>query len=477
MSQRVLRPLLHKDAYTRAVEAPVLAYFREAVFAPLLIELFNAGVPVNPKFQAIEFDEEGRENGQAMELYDPALGGLGLKRGEMPQIAPEMRGALVSYLAGRGVGYAEMELHPGQIKPTQDGFYPDAVERGRRFLGQDDSPLLVASDGHLLDGHHRWTTALIHAPDERLRCWVFDRPVRTMLRLMGDFGGTTRENAAATGAVRAALESGRIHYAEGRFTGRFSAAISKELRAFGATFNSAQAYYSIPIGNLPLDLSASIAASIDKARHLHEDVLQTLVQMQQNIPAAPIGLGLDLAAAVDRVVIDAGREFLASVAHVDGIGVPAEFTPAMRKQLTEQLTANMELYVKDFTVEMVGDLRQLVEENALRGMRTDRLAKIIEAQFGVTKRKAEFLADQETGLLMARYRQARYEDLGVQEYIWETSNDARVRPGHRALQGRRFSFSSPPVVDPANGRRCNPGEDYRCRCVPKAIVNLVGVDA
>lgn len=483
MTQVILKPILHKDAYTRAVEKPVLDYFREAIFAPLFNLLENAGVPVDPKYQEIRFDQEGRDNEAAMKMYDKALGGAGLPRSAMPQIAPEMRGALVTFLQYKGCDYTETDYLPTSLKPAQEGYYPDAVERGREFLGQDDSPILISGDGFLLDGHHRWTTALLYAPDVPLTVWMFHRPLRTMLRYLNEFGGTTHENAASTSAVRSALESGRIHYADGKFTGRFSSAISKELKTFGATFNAEQATWSIPIGNLPMDLSGAIAASLDKSRHLHEDVIQTLVQMEQNLPAAPLGLGIDLSAAVDRVIVDAGRQFLSSVAHVDGIGVPAEFTPTMRKQLNEQLTQSLELSVKDFTQEMVSDLRQLVEENALKGMRTDRLARIIEARFGVTKRKAEFLADQETGLLMAKYRQARYADLGSQEYVWmctlgpDGKPDARVRPDHAALNGRRFAYSSPPVVDRATGRRCNPGEDFRCRCVPKAIINLLAAAA
>lgn len=336
-----LAPITHKDAYTRAVEKEVIAWMREAVWTPLLIELFNAGVPVDPQYQAIKFDEEG-----------------------------------------------------------------------------------------------------------------------------------ARANAGATSAVRAALESGQIHYADGKFTGRFSVAISKELRTFGATFNAGQKTWSIAQSRLPLTLSSSITESIAKSRHLHEDVIQTLVQMQANIAVAPVGLGLALSQTVDRVIIDAGRQFIASVA-TKGIGIPAEFTPAMRKQLTEQLTANLDLGIKGWAEERIPQLRRRVEENVFNGMRSDKLARIIEAEFGVSKRKAEFLADQETGLLMAKYRQARYEDIGVQDYIWETSHDSRVRPGHRALQGKRCSFANPPVEDPQTGHRANPGIPWRCRCVPRAIVNLV----
>lgn len=473
MSQKVLAPILHKDAYTNAVAREVVAWFREAVFTPLLIELHAAGVPLNPKYQGIEFDEEGRENSGPMEMYDDALGGLGIKRGDMPQIPSEAQGALITFLAARGITFEEVELRPGQIKPTQEGFYPEAVARAKEFLGEPARALLVSKDGHLLDGHHRWTAALLHAPDDKIRCFVFSERVRGMLRAMRQFPSAGRENAAATGAVRAALQSGRIHYADGKFTGRFSSEISKELRTFGATFNPEQATFSIPVQNLPTELSSAIVDSLAKSRHLHEDVIQTLVQMEANIAVAPVGLGVSLSATVDRIIVDAGRQFIASVAtDATGIGIPAEFTPAMREQLTRELTESLDLAVKDFTQDMVKDLRQLVEENALTGLRTDKLARIIEAKFGVSKRKAEFLADQETGLLMAKYRQARYQDIGVQEYIWSTSHDVRVRPDHAALDGRRFNFNSPPVCDRATGRRCNPGEDFRCRCVPRPIVNL-----
>lgn len=472
MSPKVLRPIVHKDAYTRAIEAPVLAWMWEAVFAPLFVLLDNAGVPIDPKYQAIRFDEEGRENShRSMELFDDALGGLGLERNELPQIAPEAQGALINFLQARGVTFEETELRPGQIKPCQKGFYREAVEKAKQFIGEPARALLVSRDGYLLDGHHRWAAHLFYAPETKLRVFMFSARVREMIRLLHEFPSSTRENAAATSAVRAALESGAIHYADGVFSGKFSAAISRELRLFGATWHASTKTFRLPQASLPVSINAAVVDSINKARHLHEDVISTLAAMEGNIIAAPMGMGVALSQAVDRVVIDAGRQFIASVA-TEGIRIPAEFTPAMRKQFAAELTNNMELSVKNFSVDMVKELRSLAEQNGFAGARTDKLAAIIESRFGVSKRKAEFLADQETGLLMAKYRQARYQDIGVQEYIWSTSHDVRVRPDHRLLDGRRFSYASPPVVDRATGRRCNPGEDFRCRCVPRPIVNL-----
>lgn len=332
-----LTPIQHKDAYTRVVESVILGWMREAVFMPLLIDLFNADVPVDPQYQQIKFDEEGRIN--------------------------------------------------------------------------------------------------------------------------------------AMGAVRAALESGRIHYADGLFTGRFSSQISGELRAMGATRDLQNAGFRLAQSQLPDDIKAAVVSSMQKARELHTQISNTLAAMETNIASS--ALGLNFKVAVDRILTDAGRQFISSVASNGSVAVVPDFTDATRAQLTEALTTNTELGIRGWAAERIPQLRRRVEENVFKGMRTDKLARIIEAEFGVGKRKAEFLADQETGLLMAKYRQGRYQDVGVQEYIWQTSNDIRVRPDHAALNGRRFNFNAPPITDKATGRRNNPGEDYRCRCVPKPILNFV----
>ncbi len=340
MNQKVLAPIVHKDAYTHAVAVEVIAWFREAVFMPLLIELMDAGVQVDPKFQAIRYDEEGRHN-----------------------------------------------------------------------------------------------------------------------------------SFAPSSSVRAALQSGRIHYADGVFSGKFNAAISKELRSYGATFNAASETFTLSADKIPPSITASVVDSLAASKKLHADIVKTLGVIEQNVALTPAMIGPALTAKVERIIVDAGRQFVQTVG-TQGIGVAAEVTPTMRKQMTEELTNNLDLYVKDFTVEMTQDLRALVEKNALEGMRTDKLAAIIESKFGVSKRKAEFLADQETGLLMAKYRQARYEDVGIQEYVWSTSHDVRVRHDHAELDGKRFAFSSPPITNRATGARNNPGEDFRCRCVPRPILNL-----
>ena len=67
-------------------------------------------------------------------------------------------------------------------------------------------------------------------------------------------------------------------------------------------------------------------------------------------------------------------------------------------------------------------------------------------------------------------------DAGVEEYIWSTSGDSRVRESHKKLNGKRFRWDDPPVVDEKTGRRCHPGEDYECRCVALAVFDFDTID-
>lgn len=271
---------------------------------------------------------------------------------------------------------------------------------------------------------------------------------------------------AVTSALRDALMSGRVQYSAGVFAGKFSSKISLELRGLGATFDKSSKTFRLAESKIPIDLRGALADAALKTREISEEIIRTLGA----IGAA--ALGLSFGKSVDLIVGDLQKQLVRTVSGLEGISVAPDITPEIRKALDEKLTYNLDLAIKDFTRDEIPELRRLVEENVFAGGRSDRLADIIEARFGVSKRKANFLADQETGLLTAKFREERYAEIGVREYVWSTSHDARVRPDHAILDGRRFSFSSPPVCDRATGRRCNPGEDFRCRCVARPVFSV-----
>ena len=73
---------------------------------------------------------------------------------------------------------------------------------------------------------------------------------------------------------------------------------------------------------------------------------------------------------------------------------------------------------------MIGEIRAMVATNAKAGYRFDSLVDRIQNRYSVTKNKAEFLAQNETSIYTSKVREQRFGDVGVTEYIWQSSTVA-----------------------------------------------------
>lgn len=93
------------------------------------------------------------------------------------------------------------------------------------------------------------------------------------------------------------------------------------------------------------------------------------------------------------------------------------------------------------------------------------VADELQKTFSFTRSRAELIARDQILKLNASITQDAHRQAGIEEYIWSTSKDSSVRDSHEKLDGRRFRYDDPPVVDERTGRTANPGEDYQCRCV------------
>mgnify|MGYP003645783631 CR=1 FL=1 len=140
--------------------------------------------------------------------------------------------------------------------------------------------------------------------------------------------------------------------------------------------------------------------------------------------------------------------------------------------------------LRDGVAEAVGD--QVVREVVLGEGDPEKLAKRLAAEWrkkGVpgkipTRRlkangepvfysldsHARMIAHDQISKLNAGLNRARQTAAGIDSFVWETQKDNRVRPAHRRLQGRRFTWD-----DGWNG--VYPGEPVACRCWAKAVTD------
>ena len=144
-----------------------------------------------------------------------------------------------------------------------------------------------------------------------------------------------------------------------------------------------------------------------------------------------------------------------------------------RELLDKWVSDNVDL-IKTVPRSSLGKIKELVYDNYMKGTTTTNIVKAIQMQYGMDKRHAKLIARDQTAKLNAAITQHQQTDVGIKRYKWDDSHDNRVRKSHRNLSGRTFYWNDPPVTD--KGRRCHPGEDYQCRCVPLPIFDIDDLD-
>lgn len=272
-----------------------------------------------------------------------------------------------------------------------------------------------------------------------------------------------------------AIMSGRITFYRGQFTGRFSAAVSKELKGLGAQWDRKQGSWKIPQSSLPPEILASVQAAKARLTQTFERLDRMLAE---KIPQK-LSEVFKMDKLFDQTIWKVNKDFEKSV---KGLIVSPELTEKQRKQIAKEWSENMDLWVNDFTEAQTRKLRLRIQENVFKGGRYEDVVKTIQRSFGVSENKAKFLARQETSLLLAQFKQTRYQDAGSQEYIWkcvhmphDKSPDhhtlGNVRYFHGILDGTKQRWDRPPVTS-KDGRRNHPGQDYNCRCFPIPIVKF-----
>lgn len=259
-----------------------------------------------------------------------------------------------------------------------------------------------------------------------------------------------------------ALLSGRVQYAKRIFKGNFSAAISKQLISIGAKWDKRILAFRLEINKLPVAIQSAIAQATLNFETLNLAVVKEIDKIYGQIDSKIEKL--DFTFQYESAIENIDKQFTRTIG--SKLGITADLMPSDKKRIAEEYSDNLKTYVKIFTQEQTKKMREEVEENFFTGYRADRLEKIIKDRYGISRRKAHFLARQETNLLTAKYREIRYADGGVTKYEWSTTphGGSGVRPDHQELNGKIFSFDDPPIVDKANGRKANPGEDYNCYC-------------
>ncbi|WP_220389001.1 phage head morphogenesis protein [Paenibacillus tyrfis] len=128
------------------------------------------------------------------------------------------------------------------------------------------------------------------------------------------------------------------------------------------------------------------------------------------------------------------------------------------------------------------DVSKLVTEHILvesmKGVRAIDIAEQIKELFPEkSNARAELIARTETSKTSTALTRARSENLGVDWYVWRTSEDSRVRDSHALMNGVLIRWSDPPSPEQLDGEKrsyghYHAGEIFYCRCYGEPVIGL-----
>lgn len=284
------------------------------------------------------------------------------------------------------------------------------------------------------------------------------------------------QNAADNNPLFDALFSGRISFYRGTFSGRLSAEITKELRKIGAKFNRKEGTYKLHWSELPIDVKNVVAASEIAFTKKIEKIDRKLAE----IVPEQLSKSFKSYEFFDKTLWKADKSFRKNVENVTDT---PKLTSFQAKAISEGWSNNMDLWIRGWTEKEIKSLRANIQKSVMEGNRWGSLVETIQESYGVSQNKAKFLARQETRLMVETYRQARYEEAGLDEYIWrcvKRPHDSpppaphipgNVRYAHAILDGTTQRMSQPPIAtNPGEPiERANPGITYNCRCFMQIV--------
>lgn len=316
------------------------------------------------------------------------------------------------------------------------------------------------------------TTQDYEALEKAIRDFFKKEIYLPILREFDDRAKATLSNAKVPG-LREALLLGRVTFHRGVFSGKFNSEISRDLQELGAKFSRSKGVWYLPASELPVDVRSAVAASEQRFQEKLDRIDKKLGDvLADELAGRGISKKLKTAHFFDRALWKVEKQFQANVRNIT---IAPNLTPEQRKRIAAEWGENMQLWIKDFTEKEIKDLRVQMAGTIFSGNRYGSAVMAIQDSYGVTQKKAKFLARQETSLLMTKFKQTRYQAAGVEYYRWGCvagSPHHPVRPWHRKLEGKVFKWSEPPnTAEPGTAPRyCNPGQDYNCRCFARPLV-------
>jgi SPP1 gp7 family putative phage head morphogenesis protein len=145
------------------------------------------------------------------------------------------------------------------------------------------------------------------------------------------------------------------------------------------------------------------------------------------------------------------------------LGVNVFRSEPFLKPLAEGWISENTSLIKSLPTRLHPELEGIIRRGVMNGQSVKDIKDQIKSRYGVSDYRAKLIAQDQTLKLNADLTRYRLQSVGVEEYVWRSVQDSRVRPDHAERNGNTYSWKE----GPSNGS--HPGQEVRCRCRAEAI--------
>lgn len=152
-------------------------------------------------------------------------------------------------------------------------------------------------------------------------------------------------------------------------------------------------------------------------------------------------------------------------------------SPEIRANMQAAAIQNANL-IKSIPQQYLNNVSNSVYANMRTGLLPGEVAKQIAEEYGVSQRRARFIARDQTAKINGELTKQRQIDAGYEYFAWQASDDERVRDSHKKIAKADvgygpgvYRWDDLPTGD--DGQPIQPGSDYQCRCGSRPIRNSV----
>jgi SPP1 gp7 family putative phage head morphogenesis protein len=164
-------------------------------------------------------------------------------------------------------------------------------------------------------------------------------------------------------------------------------------------------------------------------------------------------------------------EQLKKILRDGGFTVKWDMSPA-QKDVLEAIVAENVVLIKSIPQEALGRVEGAVMRSVQEGRNLKSLTDELVKGFGVTKRRARFIARDQNNKATSLLQRVRFVENGVTECIWMHSSAGKTpRPSH--VKAGRDKISFDPKMgwwDPHLSKYIWPGTEPNCRCTCRPVV-------